>query len=343
MRLRWILRDVSARKADRGCAARERGAAAPLAAAGGGGAARRRHRPLLQQPARGHRLPQRADPRSTCRTRSARREPLAEIRRAGERAADARPPAPRLRPQAGAAAGGARPERVRRAASSRMLAPADRRAHRAVELALDPEAGAVYADLGQLEQVVLNLVVNARDAMPRGRPAAPRDPPPRSGRPRRPQRRRALRRDRDRGHRQPASTPEILPHLFEPFYTTKGRDKGTGLGLATVHGIVAPERRRRRGRERGGPGATLPRLPAAGRGGAGAAAPAPAPSHAARRRRGDPAGRGRGQHPRARLRDPGEPGLHRARRRRRRRGPGARPSASAAASTCWSPTSSCRA
>jgi len=110
-----------------------------------------------------------------------------------------------------------------------------------LETRLDPEAGSIHADLGQLEQVVLNLVVNARDAMPTGgtltlatasveiAPGAPEDglnlPPGSYVR---------LAVD-DTGT---GMSPEILKQLFEPFFTTKERGKGTGLGLATVDGIV---------------------------------------------------------------------------------------------------------
>lgn len=103
---------------------------------------------------------------------------------------------------------------------------------------LDPEAGAVYADLGQLEQVLLNLVANARDAMPDGgiltlrtdrevlSEGNPLDLPPG-------QYARLTVADTGVGF-----SPETREHLFEPFYTTKEKGKGTGLGLATVYGIV---------------------------------------------------------------------------------------------------------
>ncbi|GMU60084.1 MAG: hypothetical protein AMXMBFR34_18470 [Myxococcaceae bacterium] len=86
-------------------------------------------------------------------------------------------------------------------------------------------------DPGQLEQVVLNLVLNARDAQPDGgaiQVAA-----------------RAVQRDgvpgvelivRDEGVGMSA---DVQAHVFEPFFTTKGPGRGTGLGLATVHGVVA--------------------------------------------------------------------------------------------------------
>ncbi|MCC6466243.1 MAG: response regulator, partial [Planctomycetes bacterium] len=84
----------------------------------------------------------------------------------------------------------------------------------------------VEADPGQLDQVLLNLLVNARDAMPDGGRVAVtlrRDPPW------------ALLEVRDEGT---GIAPEVLPRIFEPFFTTKGQGKGTGLGLATVYGVV---------------------------------------------------------------------------------------------------------
>jgi PAS domain S-box-containing protein len=106
---------------------------------------------------------------------------------------------------------------------------------------LDSEAGAINFDLAQLEQILLNLLVNARDAMPDGghcsvetsvveiREGEPRlnlDLPPGKYV-------RLIVRDTGTG-----MSPEVKARVFEPFFTTKERDKGTGLGLATVYGIV---------------------------------------------------------------------------------------------------------
>ena len=101
----------------------------------------------------------------------------------------------------------------------------------AMDAELDPELGFVRADHGQVEQVLMNLVVNARDAMPRGG--------------------RILLRTRNVAQNEgdPLVALEVIdegvgiesdamPHIFEPFYTTKEQGKGTGLGLSTVYGIV---------------------------------------------------------------------------------------------------------
>jgi two-component system cell cycle sensor histidine kinase/response regulator CckA len=108
------------------------------------------------------------------------------------------------------------------------------------DLAADPSW--VKVDPGQLEQVIMNLAVNARDAMPRGGRLTiatrnidskePVDLEETAGRLPRP---RVAISISDTGD---GISPKVKPHLFEPFFTTKAVGKGTGLGLATVYGIV---------------------------------------------------------------------------------------------------------
>jgi signal transduction histidine kinase len=103
-----------------------------------------------------------------------------------------------------------------------------------------PDAPAAMVDPVQFQQVVLNLCVNARDAMPRGGTLTLRVRGETAGAPREDGTRDAPRKwatfeVEDTGTGMP---PELLHRIFEPFFTTKAEGKGTGLGLATVHGIV---------------------------------------------------------------------------------------------------------
>jgi CheY-like chemotaxis protein len=110
-----------------------------------------------------------------------------------------------------------------------------------LELDLDHELAQAKADRSQIEQALINLIVNARDAMPEGGrliihtanvDISPEEaemhlegvPGPH-----------VMVAVEDTGE---GITPEVMPHLFEPFFTTKEVGKGTGLGLPTVYGIV---------------------------------------------------------------------------------------------------------
>jgi nitrogen fixation negative regulator NifL len=93
-----------------------------------------------------------------------------------------------------------------------------------------PALPLVHADAGMVEQIILNLAVNARDAMPGGGQLTIR-----TGLENTPAKARVCLSVTDTGS---GIAPEILPRIFEPFFTTKEVGKGTGLGLATVYGIV---------------------------------------------------------------------------------------------------------
>jgi two-component system, cell cycle sensor histidine kinase and response regulator CckA len=101
--------------------------------------------------------------------------------------------------------------------------------------------GAVRADPGQLEQVIVNLAVNARDAMPRGGQVTLQTYAVTAGEVRKigsdilPVADYTALSVSDTGT---GISPELLPKIFEPFFTTKDVGKGTGLGLSTVYGIV---------------------------------------------------------------------------------------------------------
>jgi two-component system cell cycle sensor histidine kinase/response regulator CckA len=111
----------------------------------------------------------------------------------------------------------------------------------AVSIDAAPGLPQINADAGMIEQMLMNLAVNARDAMPEGGrltlSAEVLEVSPvfaQSNRDARPGRFLCLR-VADTGCGMP---PEVLSHIFEPFFTTKPVGKGTGLGLATVYGIA---------------------------------------------------------------------------------------------------------
>jgi CheY-like chemotaxis protein len=116
--------------------------------------------------------------------------------------------------------------------------------HLAIKSSLAPGPKWVRVDRAQLVQVLLNLVINARDAMPSGGElsvrtetleVSPGQVVDRLGLPVEPGAYAELTvADSGQGIR-----PEHLPHIFEPFYTTKEVGQGTGLGLATVEGVVS--------------------------------------------------------------------------------------------------------
>ena len=97
----------------------------------------------------------------------------------------------------------------------------------------------VFADPAQLELALMNLIINARDAMPAGGTVTVSAENGMCGRRTRAgPRRRSICPDQRRGHRDAASLPEHLEQVLEPFFTTKEVGKGSGLGLPMVYGFA---------------------------------------------------------------------------------------------------------
>jgi len=106
---------------------------------------------------------------------------------------------------------------------------------------LDPKLGCIKADVAQVQQILMNLAVNARDAMPHGgtliietaetqleESFLKSHPEAKPGR-------YVVLTVGDTGT---GISPQVMSHIFEPFFTTKEQGKGTGLGLSTVYGLV---------------------------------------------------------------------------------------------------------
>ena len=211
-----------------------------------------------------------------------------------------------------------------------------------IELAddLSADLSSVLADPGQIEQVLVNLAVNARDAMPGGGkltiqtanvqvddtyPAPGADLPPGWY---------VSVKVSDTGTGIPG---DIISRVFEPFFTTKSHGEGTGLGLATSYGIITQAGGTIRIYSEPGLGTTVSvLLPATGQ-----AAPCPAAAARQARRRHGPGRahrRGRARAARGSPPDTGPQRLPRPDRRQRPRGHRPRHQPAPAASTCSSPT-----
>ena len=95
-----------------------------------------------------------------------------------------------------------------------------------LNLQLDRDLPAIWGNAGKLQQVFMNLIVNARDAMPKGGELTL-----------------ATEREDGRVRIEVCDTgvgipPDHLTKIFDPFFTTKSRSRGTGLGLAVSYGII---------------------------------------------------------------------------------------------------------
>jgi CheY-like chemotaxis protein len=108
-----------------------------------------------------------------------------------------------------------------------------------MEISFYGSALPIYADASQIEMVIMNLAINAKDAMPAGGTfnirMSKRDPVAEAGSVESHPVSHAVLELRDTGE---GMSEDVLSHIFEPFFTTKEVGEGTGLGLSTVYGIV---------------------------------------------------------------------------------------------------------
>ena len=125
-------------------------------------------------------------------------------------------------------------QRLLRGVSSKWIAPIQ------VDLRLDPDAGHGLCDQASLDQALLNLAVNARDAMPKGGTltVATRSAVLGEDAVRRGARAAGAYVVIDVSDTGDGIPPDVLPRVFDPFFTTKGEGKGTGLGLTSVYRFV---------------------------------------------------------------------------------------------------------
>ncbi len=287
------LRDITARRQAERQRAELESPAAPGAEDGGDRPAHRRHRARLQQhPDQRHRLRRAGEPSAPSDRRGddrapARRRRTSPPQRARDLISQMLAFARRQRSERRAARARRRAAPVGAAAA---LDPAElgRAAHRARRR----DAARCVGDSVQIEQVLFNLCINARDAiggagaMPIGLGAAPIDGVCASCRA-------PVQRPLGRARRSPtaaaASRPRCASAMFEPFFTTKEVGRGSGMGLAMVHGIVhdhGGHLLRRSGRAGGG---TRFSRPAAAAASGDARRRRPTTAAGAPRRRGSPA------------------------------------------------------
>ncbi len=231
---------------------------------GGGRPPRRRHRPRLQQRADGDQGLQPAGRHAAART-SACGCQVEEIKQAAERAG--------LMIQRLLAFGRKQPLQPQVIDLNAAIAGMEKMLRRLIradiqfDFDLRPGLGQIKVDPSQLEQVILNLAINAGDAMPRGGTLrfSTSEKEEKESLPSRAGGSYVVLEVSDTGT---GMDEETLRQAFEPFFTTKQNGKGTGLGLATVYAIVKQSGGSIDALSKLGAGTTFARLPAAGAGGA---------------------------------------------------------------------------